>query len=325
MITESGINFLKEINGSLTWENTGTLGIIGLDEVSDLYVKATIDPNVINLKYKISSGSLPVGLNLEKDGTICGKINSSLVSPNLTSETFNFSISAYVNYDDVLSEENFLLTVQRTTSTRFISIFAKPFLQLEQRQEISKLLNDLTIFEPKLLYRPNDSNFGLQTNLKFTIEFGAENIDLNYYEKLNENFSNRKILLGDFETTTYIKNNSPVYELIYIKVIDNLVNSKNISVADSFIFNNKEIFPPSIPNMKKKIKEDLEISNKQNPKFFDTENITYKMFVPIAYCLPNKSKIILNRLQNKNIKFNNINFEIDRLITELPIYFRFRT
>jgi hypothetical protein len=38
--------------------------------------------------------------------------------------------------------------------------------------------------------------------------------------------------------------------------------------------------------------------------------------VPLCYTLPNKSRIILNRIKSNNFKFNTVDFEVDRIIVE---------
>lgn len=340
MITTDGLNFLKEINGTLTWEKIGNLGTLYVDEISDFYIKANLIPNVENLKYKISSGSLPAGLNLISDGIIQGKVWNDLILSGITTQTFNFTAQAYINYDNIISQENFSLTVTRTTSTKYTSIFSIPLLNLEKRKEINSFLNDPEIFDKKLIYRPTDINFGVQKELKLTIEFSSERVEKqDYYEKLNENFSRRKVVLGDLKVSSYIKNKSTIYDLIYIEVIDNLINKKGVSLPDSILFNGENIFPPGIINMKNRIKSNFQTSYNQIPSFFKTENITFKMFVPLCYCLPNKSKLILSKIKNKSIKFNNIDFDIDRLIIDklsetitinninkdMSAYYRFKT
>jgi hypothetical protein len=66
------------------------------------------------------------------------------------------------------------------------------------------------------------------------------------------------------------------------------------------------------------------ISTNENlqPRFMMTQQTndyrtsSYMRVVPLCYTLPNKSKIIANKIKASNFKFNTVDFEIDRLMIQ---------
>ena len=56
----------------------------------------------------------------------------------------------------------------------YSNISIKPLLKLDQRAVWKNFITDSTVFTPSSIYRPNDTNFGIQRDLKVLIYAGVE-------------------------------------------------------------------------------------------------------------------------------------------------------
>jgi hypothetical protein len=321
MLTTATVELLSQLGATLEWENTGSVGSIYVGEVSNLYVKANLSTSSFSLKYQLTGPvQLPAGLTLEKDGTIQGIPTQWPIDNSINTYTFSVSVSDSTGYN-LISNDTFKIET-KNTSPNYTNVYFKSHLELEKRKEYSDFTLNRNIFIPELIYRPLDLNFGIQRNLIMCLHFGVE-IDVldSYISDLANNFSRRKVRLGGIKTAIAKENNKEIYELIYADVIDdyNLPNTKNTST--SFVFNGNTCYPPSINNMRNSFKysTSIETTENLNPKFTKTIQsgkttaLGYIPFVPICYCIPGKSSLILKKIQDSKFKFNKINFEIDRL------------
>lgn len=321
MLTTATIEILSDLGATLTWESTGSLGTLLSDEISTFYVKANLSTSSFNLQYRFASsvpGALPSGLTLNSDGTIQGKHTVTTVGRN--TYTFAVAVVDSTGYE-FISREEFTLETLKTTSTNYTPFFFKSHLNLDDRKKFKNFINDKKIFVPELLYRPNDLNFGLQKELKMVLNFGVNDgfAFSTYQTILEENFAKRKLKLGNLKSAIAKENNKNLYEIIYIDIIDDYNPNNVINTSTSFTFNGTTYYPPSINNMRQRLKTEVGTTESLNPKFTKTvqpttlKTLNYVAFVPLCYCIPNKSTVLLKNIQNSGFKFNQINFEIDRV------------
>lgn len=320
MITTATTELLSKIGSTISWENTGSLGTILVDQPSEFYVKANLTTSSFSLQYQLNNSTLPPNLQLNLDGTIEGSVPTDQLntSTSVTTGTYNFNIKAVdiTGYEYISGD--FSIKVEQNTSTAYTKIWAKPHLSLEKRKEFQEFINDQTIFDPKLIYRPLDPEFGVQTNLKMVINFGLEKENLrNYVETLNRNFYKRRFELGPVKVVLAKDGTLPIYELIYIELID-----KYTDVSKTFKQNGTDYWPANIKNMRSRITDLHDTNNKLNPKFTkttqegQTASLGYIPYVPLCFAMPGKSIIITRKIKDNGFKFNNINFEVDRIFLE---------
>jgi hypothetical protein len=301
----------------LTWKNSGNLGSLIGGEISEFAVQ--LSTATYNINYKITEGILPIGLSLNRDGTISG---IAAHSTSIGSTVYNFTVAAADIYGVISTATTAAITVNQTTSTEFTTMFSRPYLALEKRREIDQLLNDETIFPVESIYRPLDPNFGIQTGLEMVIDFGIKKLTLaEYYEILDKNFYRRRFLLGSPRSAVaYNQDQSARYEIIYLDVIDRYVNNQGESVGQSFQLNGQTYWPASVANMRSRIKSQTETTESLDPKFTkilqedQTFRTEYKRFVPLCYVLPGESSRIIRKLRDTGFQFNTVDFEIDRVL-----------
>jgi hypothetical protein len=306
----------------IKWTNTGSLGTIAVGEISELSVKAVFTTSTIYPSYKITSGTLPVGLTLYRDGTIGGQIpvNETINVAVINTSTFTVSINDSNNNN--LLNGSFSITVTQPSPIDYTGVYCKPLLKESKRQDFTNFIRDESIFIPNMLYRPLDPNFGKQTDLRIFIDFGIKKLSLHEYaDALSQNFYKRPLSLGNIKTAVAKNTDGTIkYEFIYVEVLDKHVSSDNISVPSNITFNGVTFYPPSIPNMRSRFANAGTMTTVRNPSFTkfiqsgDSVPLGYIPFLPLCFTLPGKSATIIRKITENGFKFNTFNVEIDRVV-----------
>lgn len=320
--------FLLTVQGytdySIKWESSSDLGKIVPGETSTLEVVATQSGvNKFNIVYTVVSGELPNGLVLNSDGSISGKVSYS-ESPGI----FKFTVSAKDIYNISSIEQEFSITVERLSTKEYTQIYCSPLLSLESRDKYSAFVLNSDIFDASLIYRYFDPSFGVQLIPKLHLEFSIELTTLAVLTTaLTTNFKKRRVTLGDLKVA-YASDSSgtPLYEVIYSDVIDNLTNNDGDSVSLSVEFDNGTVYPPSLDNMRYRLSKIqlpdqsiISVTETGLPVYMkSSQEPGYMNVMPICYVKPGHSKKIIKKIKASGIKFNEIDFHIDRVIVETP-------
>lgn len=311
------------VESTIEWVTTSSfLGTITTGELSHLSVEAKQLISNYDIKYRKKSGNLPDGLTLFSDGSIVGKVNTN------STGTFTFEAEAKDIYELSAIDKSFSIDVIQSPK-EYTSLYFKPFLSKTSKNYYNTFINDEVIFDPKLIYRYLDPEFGVQRDIKINLEFAIEKVDIEKYaEALVNNFYKRKFYFGNIKTAKAEDNNGNyIYDVVYADVIDNLVNNYNTSVSKIVYFDNTSYYPASIDNMRSQLSnimldtsEKISINKNFYPKFLQTtqdseyKSVNYMRFIPICYTLPNEGQRILSRIKLKNFDFKKIHIDIDRLI-----------
>lgn len=312
------------INREFKWISDSNLGSIFPGEISELKVEAYHSIPQYNIRYQQINGTLPNGLILLSDGCISGSVEYN------TSGTYTFEIEANDIYRESSIRKEFSINVLNE-SKKYTKIYMQPLLLREKREAYSNFINNEYTFDSELIYRPFDINFGIQRNLKIILEFGIEQTELSKYsEALTENFYRKKFYFGNIKIAiAKDSNGNSLYDLVYADVVDQLVNFQNTSVNSVVYINNKDYYPSTIDNMRKRLESIvldnlsvISVNNNHQPKFMNTaqpgeyQPLGYIKFIPICYALPGQGHKIVNRIKNTGFEFKMINFDIDRLLIE---------
>jgi hypothetical protein len=135
---------------------------------------------------------------------------------------------------DVVSVfKQFTLKVIREYNAPYQNLYVQAMPPEADRLLIDSLLNNQEIFVPEYIYRPTDPNFGLSTRVTYQHAFGLAPDALDVYvESLYFNHYWKNLVLGSIETAVARDaNDNIVYEVVYSRIIDNLVNDAGESVA----------------------------------------------------------------------------------------------
>ena len=245
------IGIIGEIDSVITWSTNADLGSINANFISNLHVSASSTiPDAI-VSYTLISGSLPPGLTLNYDGEIIGKVNqfydatSGLLGltrffdapPQFTPKTFTtfdfnttsidkqytFTVQARDQYDYSATSRTFTLYVDTPNDISFSNIRTKPFLKQSQRTLWKSFINDTSIFTPDSIYRTNDANFGVQTDLNMLVYAGIETKDAaRFVGAIGLNHKRKRFTFGLIKSAVAIQpgTTNAVYEVVYVNIVD---------------------------------------------------------------------------------------------------------
>jgi hypothetical protein len=315
------IKLTGRFESPLIWITLSDLGSIEKGTISELFVLAQEQGVSTGIRYSLIGGELPMGLTLRHDGTLTGRI-----SYDTNTADYSFTIRATNQFKSRTIERTFTLSVTAANNRKYSEIYFRPFLPVEKRAAYSEFITNEEIFVPSSMYRYHDSNFGVQRNLKMTLEFGLEQLyQEEYYYALMENFYRKRLHLGSVKVAQgRDPNGEHLYDIIYAEVIDELVNNNGISVSNIIVYpwtRNEVYYPASIDNMRTQLKSitlidyaTISVNDQLKPKYMSTPGTTYISTVPICYTLPGQSAEIVRRIKRSGFKFNSVDFEIDRLV-----------
>jgi hypothetical protein len=261
-----------EIDSVITWNTPSNLGLINANFVSLLSISATSTIPNSQVLYRVLNGELPSGLSLNLDGEIVGKVNqyyNTLTNTKgLTTfseysgstkgqgvvtfarQTFDggtttldrvytFTIEARDQYGYSATTREFTLKINTPNQLVFSNLRVQPFLKFSQRDVWKNFISDTSIFTPNSIYRPNDSEFGVQSLLGMMVYAGVETTQAaKYVSAMGLNHKRKRFQFGAVEkATAFIPGtNTAVYEVVYVRMIDpmepnnkRLPNSINLS------------------------------------------------------------------------------------------------
>lgn len=310
------------VYSSIEWVTDSNLGSIESQTQSELSVLAKQISSDYTIRYQVVSGSLPEGLTLNRDGSISGKASFNSIG------TYTFTVLAADVYELSAITREFTLTVTQSAITPFTSIYVKPFMKLDQRQQFRDFISDTKIFQPQLMYRYFDPDFGVQPEMKMYIEYGIEKLNLDSYANaLTENFYPTKFNFGDVSIAVANDlNGNPIYEVVYLPVIDSQSNKDGQSPPLHIEMNNSLYHPASISNMRSRLEtlylgeSYVSVDEYSLPLFMRTPQAGqyappgYMPVIPLCYALPGQGYKIVDRIKLSKFDFSKIDFTVDRII-----------
>ena len=249
------VQVLGEVESVMGWVTGSNLGNIEANLISMLSVTAssTITESVI--LYVKTSGTLPPGLTLELDGEITGKVTQFNLNGDqglITFDASNFSLDAgtttvdrvysfTVEARDILGysaiSRTFSLTITTPNNRLYSNITAKPYLKLDQRELFKTFIRNSNIFDATAIYRPSDSNFGIQNDLKMVVYSGIETkTAAQVVSVVGQNHRKKRFKIGDVKKAQakITGTNNVLYEVIYLDVIDPLeIGNKTLDLVEA--------------------------------------------------------------------------------------------
>lgn len=307
-----------DIESTLEFVSGADLGTLYVGRQSELAVLAKHTVEQLVIKYKIISGSLPAGLTLAIDGTIIGKIaynsqtyfdksygfSAFTLDNGLTTidNRHHFTVQATDAYQHSILEKDFFIQIAETGDARYTKMYFRPFMSTSHRELYTEFITNEYTFSNSMLYRPLDSEFGVQFDIKFVLEYGIEELNLaDYVNMFSEDFKRQQLYFGEIKTAVSkdAANNS-IYEVVYVEVLDQSGNviDKMKNLLDTE-FNNDEY---TLPNWMRSIQ-----SAYGSP-------IGFVKSIPLCYTLPGMSDIIVKRIKLSGFDFKSLNFTADRLL-----------
>jgi hypothetical protein len=339
------------INSEITWLTSEFLGDIINGSTSTLYVQA-VSKSGLELTYQLLSGSnssLPQGLQLLPSGDIAGRVsfdtftldtgtttfdvrlrNRGVTQPTTFDLTFHFIVQATSVNGVINVIKKFYIRVIRRYQEPYENLYMQAMPPQNDRDFLNNFLENYKIFSPDILYRPTDPNFGVARDVVYVHAYGLRSSTIDeYYSSLYENHYWKNLILGQIEVAQATDAAGKViYEVVYSRVIDDLVNNqgqsvnKQVNLAYPVLDNNLNqvsvVYPNSLINMRDQVIDVVGQISNELPAWMISKQRNGRIlgFTPawvMAYVKPGKGAELQFRIQNAiGDQLNLIDFEVDR-------------
>lgn len=238
---------------------------------------------------------------------------------------------------DVISVyKTFTVKVLREYNKPYQNLFVRAMPPPKDRALVRTLLDNTDIFPPQYLYRADDPNFGKSTQVTYAHAYGLAPDTLErYVASLYENHYWKTLTLGQIETAQALDaDGNIIYEVVYSRIIDNLVNDAGESVnkivtlpyaivdpADGSTMITS-VYPNSLVNMRDQVIDVVGQISTTLPIWMTSKQTNGRVlgFTPswvIAYTQPGRSREIAYYLETQfGQQLNNVDFDVDRYILD---------
>jgi hypothetical protein len=237
-----------------------------------------------------------------------------------------------------------VVSVFKTFTIRLIREYNAPYQNLivqamppqNDRDLIDSLLNNTNIFVPEYIYRPDDPNFGKATRVNYQHAFGLapESLDA-YFESLYLNHYWKNLVLGSIETAqARDENDNVIYEVVYCRVVDDLVNAQGQSVSKIVNLSYPiidpadgstvltQVYPNSLVNMRDQVIDVVGQISTKLPLWMTSKQADGRVlgFTPawvMCYTNPGYSRQIAYYISTQfGTQLNRVDFKVDRYILD---------
>jgi hypothetical protein len=257
---------------------------------------------------------------------------------------YNFTANVATLDGSASSTREFTLTLDVVDQEPYNNLYLRAMPQYDQRQIWESVVSNTEIFNPQLIYRPDDPWFGVAKNIEMLFLPGLRASDLNTYANaIMNNHYTKTYNFGPISTASVLdKNYNVKYEVVYINIVDPELNSSGNGPAEKIDLTNtianpyidangnefKIIYPNSSQNMIDRLVAGVGYYDQSTLPEWMTSNqpgstagtfnvpLGFTRAVVLAYTVPGASKLIAYRLNNAGINFNNIEFTVDRYLLD---------
>ena len=248
------------------------------------------------------------------------------------------AVMAATGSQDVISVfKTFNIKVIREYNRPYQNLYVRAMPPPRDRALIRSLLDNEEIFPPAYLYRSDDVNFGKSKQVTYAHAFGLAPDTLErYVSSLYENHYWKNLILGEIATAQAIDpvTGQVVYEVVYSKIIDNLVNTAGESVnkivtlpyaiidpADGSTIITS-VYPNSLVNMRDQVIDVVGQISTKLPLWMTSKQTNGRVlgFTPawvVAYVNPGRAKEVAYFIQTYFVQqLNSVDFKVDRYILD---------
>ena len=211
--TASSVSFANSTMGTLVSE--GTVSKNGLPPGLTLNLDGEIT-GTTNQYYNPSTGEL--GLTTFDNGAVTFDNNTTTVD-----RVFVTTITARDQFNYSSITRDFTITVNTPNSVAYSNIITRPYLKTDQRTAFKAFISNSGIFPPESIYRTNDKNFGLQSELKMLVYAGIQTqLASAYVGAMGLNIKKKRFQFGNVKKAEAFDpiTGALVYEVVYVQMLD---------------------------------------------------------------------------------------------------------
>ena len=330
------LKVLGQIDDTVVWLSPSDLGSIYNGSISELYVSAETSSGRF-LRYELATiGALPIGLELLSDGVIAGRVsfetyaldnNTTPIDGSLTTfdQVYTFTVNVFDNDNFVSDQKEFTISVIRRDSAPYENLYIQALPNRSQRELYDSIINNSDLIPANFIYRQWDPWFGKNT-LRRVLFMSGLNPDqvVDYISAMELNHYWKTLNFGEIKTAKAVNSTfDTVYEVVYIELIDQGVNSAGFgpNISTTWPANTQGIgtvYPNSFPNMTDRIAENIGYENRSILPTWMTSRQTngtvlgFTRALVLTYTIPGKSEEIAYRIRQVQDTFKLIDFTIDR-------------
>ena len=343
-------------NSIITWTSPLDLGTIDNGTVSELRIEA-VSAIGAEISYSLVdergvSCRLPQGLILLSTGEIAGRATFESFSIDDHTTTFDnellvvdrtatFKVKAETVDGSASSTRTFTLKLNVIDTEPYENLYLKAMPSVSKRQMYNALTSDSDIFNNASIYRPNDTNFGVQKDLTMLFLPGLTPSELTEYQTaMIQNHFTKTYTFGNIKVAYVLDVAYGIkYEVVYVEVVDPGENDLGSGPAQStdlsgiidnpYIDQNGTaydiIYPNSSENMTRRMEEIIGYQDQSSLPPWMISNqpdattatgftipLGYTKAVVIAYARPGQGEKIAYKIRKSNFDFNQIEFTVDR-------------
>jgi hypothetical protein len=235
-----------------------------------------------------------------------------------------------------------VVSVFKTFTVRVRREYNKPYQNLEiqamppanDRVLIAELLDNPDIFVPEYIFRPTDPYFGKANRVVYQHAFGLDpDTQDRYVESLYLNHYWKNLVLGSIETAQALDDDGNViYEVVYSRVIDNLINNQGDSVGkivnlaypiqDPLGQTVRQVYPNSLDDMRDQVIDVVGQISTKLPLWMTSKQTDGRVlgFTPawvMCYVQPGRARQIAYYIATEfGTQLNRVDFKVDRYILD---------
>ncbi len=226
-----------EIDIGISFTTPSTIGTLKADIPSLLAIEAETETANRVLSYSVTSGTLPTGITLSEAGNLIGTIDPSNFTDSTRSFTFEVTVSD--QYQSEATKKEFTLNIDIPfTSIEYGNMSGQATSFIDQNIFYS-IAQDPNINSPEYIFRPEDANFGMKLKPDMLMMAGLQAQTLTtFQQQMEQNHTSKTLYFGDIKTAQAKEDGVVKYEVVYVEIKDNLVNSKGESVSSSIKLRN---------------------------------------------------------------------------------------
>jgi len=238
-----------------------------------------------------------------------------------------------------------VVSVDKTFTVQVRRVYNKPYQNLSivamppanDRVMIAELLDNEEIFVPDYIYRIDDPYFGKSRRVIYQHAFGlAPDLLETYVLSLYENHYWKNLVLGEIDTAQALDpiTGEVVYEVVYSKIIDDLVNAAGASVSKivnlPYTITDPadgstqltQVYPNSLVNMRDQVIDVVGQISTKLPLWMTSQQTDGRVlgFTPawvMCYTKPGRSRQIAYYVQTQfQGHLNAVDFKVDRYVMD---------
>jgi len=228
---------IGQIDIGIAFTTPTVIGTLKADVPSILSIEAVAEETNRVLTYTKTSGSLPPGITLSRQGHLIGTIDPSDFADSTRAYTFTASVSD--QYQSLATSKEFTINIDIPYTQIEYGNMNGHATSLIDQNIFYNISQDPEVNSPDYIYRPEDSNFGMKVKPDMLMMSGLEAQTLTaFQQQMEQNHAPKKLYFGNLKTAVAKEGTTIKYEVVYLEVKDSMVNKNGLAVSSSINLRN---------------------------------------------------------------------------------------